>query len=170
MFSQECQSFLKKAKNNERLVDYLKDNCRNRAFFDWAFVVIFYSALHYFNAFLSYKGKGIPSSHISNAAKDGRIALAHSIFYTNKNGIMDSVGSDFEQLFNWSCDSRYKYSVKGLLGNSEFEAALRMLEAIKLVTFNEIGFRPKKRKGETIGFIKLSDSYRNSLKNIRGLE
>jgi hypothetical protein len=161
MVTEECKRYLIKGKHNERLARMLKKEHRKEAFFDWIFVALFYSSLHYFNAFLVYKGLKIPTSHRDNE-NDGRITLAKNKFCTQKNDYTDAVGDFFEQLFNWSCDSRYKLSSIYLLGDKEIETAFNLLDAIKLTTFNEIGVYPK-LKGKKISIETASKGYLGNL-------
>lgn len=143
MISKTCENHLRQAWKNERLVLFLRNNCSSKKFYHWIFVVIFYSALHFFHAFLENRGDSIPDKHKSKNDNDlGGIDIAKNKFVTMKNNIMQGVGADYEQLFNWSCTARYNPTASQLLGNKELEVALENLERIKVVAFNEIEHRP----------------------------
>lgn len=138
-----CENHLKQAWKNEKLVLFLSGNCSNQKFYNWIFVVIFYSALHYFHAFLANKGYDIPDKHKSkNDLDQGGIDIAKDKFVTMKNNIIQSVGVDYEQLFNWSCTVRYNPLAYQMLSSREINIALENLEKIKMVAVNEIEYRP----------------------------
>lgn len=144
----EVEKYLKQALVNEELVLILKQTCsKRRVHYKWMFVVLFYSALHYFNAFLSNKGEAIPKKH---EGADGGIQKAMDTFITNKNGIMDSAGSDYKQLFQWGYNVRYMPDRAELIKESDLEIAASCLNGVKLVTFNELGIIPKVSKSGKI--------------------
>jgi len=157
MISETCRNYLKQAWKNEGLVLFIDNNCATKKFFNWIFVVIFYTALHYFYAFLESKGEKIPTSHKSKNKYDlGGLDLAKNKFITTKNNIVDSVGVDYEQLFKWSWIARYDPRMSAILGKRELDAAKNILERIKVVSINEIGYRPIPKDGK---IKELSDDY-----------
>ena len=163
MISANCEKFLRQALRNEEFVCFLSKNCKKKEFFNWVFVVIYYCALHYFNALLDNKGIKLPQSHKTYDNHDGDVDLAGIHLYTNKNNIIDSVADDYKNLFQWSQDVRYRSEV---LGESELKIAINVLMGIKLITFNEIGYRPEREKN-VIQLIKSDEMYLNSLNNKR---
>lgn len=157
----DTEKYLKQARINEELVLFLARECESKIFFKWIFVSIFYSALHYFHAFLSNRGDAIPDHHVGEL---GGNDIATDKFYTTKNGISDSVGGDYNQLFQWGFDVRYKPERASLLGKENLDAALNSLERIKLVTFNDVGFMPKKsRSGRSVMIQPADSDYVNRL-------
>lgn len=137
------EKHLRQARENEGLVFFLCNECAKKYFFNWIFVVIYYTALHYFNAFLASKGKRIPNTHRDKSSYElGSINMAKEIFFTNKNCISHGVGDDLGQLLKWSYDVRYDPDKSKLLGNEEIKVALNHLRGIKVVAFNEIEYMP----------------------------
>lgn len=151
------EKYLKQARTNEELVLFFDKNCKDERFYKWAFVALFYSALHYFYAFLLNKGVSLPDNH---TGKDGGNEKADNYLFTIKNGIQDSAGADYVQLFNWGCDVRYKPERAELLEEKHLEEAKKCLEGVKLVAFNEIGFRPKPSKsGKSIVVLEVKQKF-----------
>ncbi len=139
MSRKRYEDYLKQALINEELVFFLCKNCHSKNFFKWVFVIIYYTALHYFCAFLVNKGDGIPKTHISkNDYDEGDIDLAKRKFYTVKNEISHSAGVDYEQLFFWSQDVRYNPDKLQLTSIDELETAIKYLKGIKIIMINEI--------------------------------
>ncbi len=137
------QDYLKQAFINERLVLFLNKYPR-RSFLNWIFVATYYAAIHYLNAFLKYKNYDIPKKHTGKSMYEfGSVESAKKHLSTNKNKIIDAAGTDFEQLFHWSCDIRYKPRRYQLLGKKEIKNALVHLKAVRLVVFNELEIKPK---------------------------
>lgn len=159
------EKYLKQARTNEELVLFFDKNCKDERFYKWAFVALFYSALHYFYAFLSNKGDALPDNH---AGKYGGNEIANSSLFTVKNGIQDSAGADYLQLFKWGYDVRYKPERAELLEEKHLEEARKCLEGVKLVAFNEIGFRPKPSKsGKNIVVSEAKQKFLEELHNKR---
>lgn len=152
----ETEKHLKQARINEELVLFLKNNCNSKKFFNWIFVASFYSALHYFCAFLSNRGDTIPDSHVG---KNGGNDLARDKFFTTKNEITEAVGEDYKQLYQWGYDVRYKPERAKNLGKENLKSALNYLEKVKFVTFNDTGFMPKKTKSKNIVVIEAKEDY-----------
>jgi len=156
----KCKQYLKQACINEELVLFLNKNCSSKRFFNWIFVVMFYAALHYFYAFLVFKGLSIPHSHKSKNDFDlGALDLAKDKFYTNKNGVIDSAGVDYQQLFQWSWDVRYNPNKIRMPSKKEVKEARRMLERIQVVVFNEIGFKPVFNKNKEVVLKKVKNKF-----------
>lgn len=148
MLDKKCSEYLIQARKNEELVFLIKNSfSKNKTFeniINWAFTILFYSAFHYFCAFLSNRGNKIPNYHTSkNNVDQGMNELATSIFGTQKNEIIHFVGDDYNRLFQWSYEARYIPSRANLLSIEELKKAEILLKSIKLVTFNEIGYFPK---------------------------
>lgn len=142
------EKYLKQARINEELVSFFDRSCKDKLFYKWAFVALYYSALHYFYAFLSNKNKNLPDNH---KGANGGNEMAERMFFTIKDGIQDSAGADYNQLFKWGYDVRYKPERADVLEEEHLELAKKCLDGVKLVTFNEIGLMPKKHKsGEKI--------------------
>lgn len=164
----EVEKYLKQALVNEELVFILGQTCsKKRIHYKWMFVVLFYSALHYFNAFLSSKGESIPKKH---EGTDGGIQKAMDKFITNKNGITDSAGSDYKQLFQWGYNVRYMPERAELIKESDLGIAISCLDGVKLVTFNELEIIPKVSKsGKTLNIDKNCTDYLKDLYDKRKL-
>ena len=151
------EKYLKQARTNEELVLFFDKNCKDKRFYRWAFVALFYSALHYFYALLRNKGEPLPDNH---TGKSGGNEKADSLLYTVKNGIQDSAAADYLQLFQWGFDVRYKPERAELLEEKHLEEAKKCLEGVKLVAFNETGFRPKSSKsGKSISIIETKQKF-----------
>lgn len=134
----EVEKYLKQALVNEELVLLLGKICSKKkplSPYKWMFVVIFYSALHYFNAFLSGRGEPIPKKH---DGKDGRIEKAKSMFFTDKDGIKDYAGGDFANLFQWGRDVRYNPEKAAIIKEADLVIAQSCLDGVRLVTFNDL--------------------------------
>lgn len=159
------EKYLKQARENEELVLFFEKNCKGKRFFKWAFVALFYSALHYFYAFLSNKGEKLPENH---TGKDGGNEKAQNSLFTNSNGIQDGAGGDYVQLFQWGYDVRYKPERAEALEESHLKLAKKCLEGIKLVSFNEIGFMPKvSTTGKSIVVLDVKQKFLQDLYNKR---
>lgn len=156
-----CKSYLKQAKINEDLANYIKSNCPDKIYLKWVFVIVFYSALHYFHAFLIQKQKPLPVRHTKKNDYDiGAVELAINEFYSEIDGRAHSAGADYEQLFKWSLDIRYHPDRWDLIGTEELDIAFGYLEGIKFVTFNETGNRPKwKKQSKDYFFESVKPSY-----------
>lgn len=155
------EKYLRQARENEGLVFFLFDKCAKECFFNWIFIAIYYTALHYLNAFLASKGKRIPDTHKDKSEYElGSITVAKREFATYKNDISHGVGDDFGQLLKWSYDVRYDPDKSKLLGNEEIKVALNHLKGVKVVAFNEIGYMPDwDSKREKILIKRVSKSY-----------
>ncbi|MBU2220043.1 hypothetical protein KJ665_02770 [Patescibacteria group bacterium] len=140
MISSECQGYLKQAYRNEGLVLFLEKKSPSYCC-DWITVVIFYTVLHYFFALLRGKGLPLPKSHKGNYLDEGGLELAQKYFYTTKNDIQDSLAHEYAQLFEWSCDIRYKPKSASFTGKQLIKPALQILERAKLIVFNELGYK-----------------------------
>ncbi len=141
MFSLDCQQYLRQAGKNYELSNYLIKYCANKCFYNWVFIALYHSAMHYFYTLLSYRGDPVPTIHLSRNLYDlGDVELARDKFYTHKNDISESVGDDYAQLFTWCNDVRYRPARARVLGNSELKIALSILQRIKLIIANEIGY------------------------------
>lgn len=142
MSKKPYEKYLKQALINEELVFFLCKNCRSRRFLKWAFVAIYYAALHYFCVFLIDRGDEIPEMHISkDSYGKGDVDLAKNKFYTVKNKIAHSAAADYEQLYIWSCDVRYKPDKFQLISIDELETAIKYLKGIKIILVNEIEYK-----------------------------
>lgn len=161
----DVEKYLKQARINEELVLFFEKSCKGRRFFKWAFVVLFYSALHYFYAFLSNKGEKIPENH---TGKDGGNEKAQNSLFTNSKGIQDGAGGDYIQLFQWGYDVRYKPERAEVLEEKHLEFAKNCLEGVKLVAFNEIGFMPKaSNSGKSVVISEVKQEFLQRLYNKR---
>lgn len=156
------QKYLKQACSNEQLFLYLRTECGDKLFLNWAFVAIFYSALHLFYAFLENRGDKIPRSHIG---LDGAVEMAQNKFFTNQDGKMDTAGWEYGQLFQWSWDVRYDPENTEMLKKESLNVAAKHLNKVKFVTFSEIGYRASKtNSGKNIFIKEVSADY---LENLR---
>ena len=117
---------------------------------DWITVVIFYAVMHYFFALLLGKGLLLPKSHKGNYLDEGGLELAKKYFYTTKNDIQDSLAHEYAQLFEWSCDIRYKPKSASFTGKHLIRPALQILERAKLIVFNELGCGIKYKTGKYV--------------------
>ena len=150
MLDYECEKHLKQACINERLVYFLYTDCRDKIFYKWLFVVAYYSALHYFSAFLKYTEHSVPMRHKSFLEGEGLVDLAKRIFDTKfDDRKFDFAGDDYEQLFKWSNIVRY-YPERESELDKQAKAVLSFLDRIKLVTFNETKHIPKIKKGKIL--------------------
>ena len=147
MISSECQDYLKQAFRNEGLVLFLEKKSPPYCC-DWIAVIIFYAVLHYFFALLINKGLLLPKSHKGNYMEEGCLELAEKHFYTIKNDIQDSLAHEYIQLFEWSCDIRYKPKLASFTGKKLIKPALQILERAKLIVFNELGYGIKYKTGK----------------------
>lgn len=141
--------YLKHAARNESTCLFIDKNAPKGHYFRWGFVVAYYTALSYFNAFLLKRGHSLPVSHKQYGSQQGDVDLAIDKFCLLANGEINSVGSQYEQLYQWSCDVRYNPKNSLLLNKSELQIALEYLEEIKKVTKGEIGYIFK-QKGKDI--------------------
>lgn len=136
--------YLRQAARNEELVLFLNNKVPNGHFFRWIFVIAYYTALNYFNAFLLKKGESLPTIHKSHGFVIGEVELAQNKFYIIKNGMVDSVGQQYTQLFQWGCDVRYNPTDCLLLQKNSVTVALQYLKEIRNLTALEIGYKYKK--------------------------
>lgn len=58
----KVKNHIDKAKHNERFVSVVESEFKSD-FIDWCITALFYSALHYLSAFISYTGTSVPSDH-----------------------------------------------------------------------------------------------------------
>ena len=165
----DYKEYMIQARINEELVLFLNKNCNEKSFFNWIFVVLYYSAYHYFCSLLSYKGDKIPISHKSRGnsyIERGDVDLALDKLVTTKNNRTDAAGTEYEQLYQWSCDIRYNPKRTSLFIENNLNVALKHLEGIKFVVFNEIGLRAIKER-KKIKIVKIKDVYLDDLFEMR---
>jgi hypothetical protein len=144
----DVDDFLKQAARNEELVLVLENKFPKGHFFRWIFVIAYYTAVNYFNAFLLKKGDKIPTTHKSYGYNIGDVELAENRFCITEEGKMDSVGQQYRQLFQWSWDVRYSPKSCLLLQKNNLAVALEYITQIRELTTKEIGYYYKKnRKG-----------------------
>jgi len=163
VINKDCKDYLIQAYIIERLVFVFKDKLKSKIFYNWILVLIFYTAHHYFYAFLCNKGEELPKSHKSYNydIEKGGVAVAINKFYTKleiKDKEYESAGEDYSALFNWSCFVRYNQF--GCIANKvkEINLALNYLDRVKLVTFNDIGYNPE-RSGNFVIIKKVTENY-----------
>lgn len=160
--AKKIHEHLAQAYINEQLAKHLYIDCKTRFYDKWVFVAIFYSALHYFGAFLESHGEHLPSFHKSNFYATGCIDLAKDKFSTSRNSIIDEAGTDYKQLFQWSHNVRYSPSLAQKLSPQMVDIAFSSLERVKLVTFSETGIRAKKVK-KRVKVVNVNQSYIDDL-------
>jgi hypothetical protein len=96
-----AQEYLDQAAHNAGLAAYLRTNKTD--YLDWAATCLFYSAVHYVNAFLAYSGKSIPRRHTSSdPANPGRTNIVQ------QDSVLRSVYHDYRHLDDESRDARYE--------------------------------------------------------------
>ncbi|MBP6889612.1 MAG: hypothetical protein KBC19_03430 [Candidatus Moranbacteria bacterium] len=170
-----CNEFFCQAFHNERLVSLITNSSKGKGYFYWAFVCLYYAAIHYFNAFLIYKNIDPPNKH-EDYTKDGvkhlgRLSLAKNELRTWKNDIGHVAGGDMRYLYNLSRKARYEPSQAILLNMAQLEVAKRKLDGIKYIVFNEVGFEPKpdgnmKAKVVAINLLSLKQRHENWKKTL----
>ena len=168
MLSIESKQFLEQARRNEGLALHLYNNCSKKYFYNWIFVATFYSAFHYLCSFLSYKGYDIPDSHKYESEDfPGMNKVAREKFVTSFSGEFDSAGADYEQLFDWGYIARYEpLKSKKIFGINTAKTALVLLEAVKLITFNEVGHRAITKNNRFI-IVPVNEQYISNLRHSR---
>ncbi|MEA3421361.1 MAG: hypothetical protein U9Q97_06770 [Acidobacteriota bacterium] len=87
------EKHIKQAEKNERFFNDF--DLKNTQFLDWAITALFYSALHYVDAYLA-----IRSQHPSNHKKRG--------WWLNREQNLRHIYYDYAELKNRSEDARYK--------------------------------------------------------------
>jgi hypothetical protein len=105
---------LKRAQENEKLATALK-KLRSPSGIDWAITVLFYSALHYIDAFLAGKN-------------------CHPLTHDNRNdeieanGCLSEISNDYRRLEDMSREARYNVAEYPA---EKFEIAKRRFDRIK---------------------------------------
>ena len=87
----DWQQYLRKAERNERLADELAS--LPQRYPEWEIIILFYSALHYANAFLATRGQSAD-------------------YHRERYDLLDSqtsLGKDYDTLFQRSMNARYDY-------------------------------------------------------------
>ena len=87
----DWQQYLRKAERNERLADELAS--LPQRYPEWEITTLFYSALHYVNAFLATQGQS-------------------TNYHRERYDLLDSqttLGKDYDTLFQRSMNARYDY-------------------------------------------------------------
>jgi hypothetical protein len=80
--STEVQHKLK-AKHNERLLNKLRSKDTRLEFIDWSFVILYYSALHFGDAYLARRGTISIKNHSERIKKYGK-ELTRDVFVSYK--------------------------------------------------------------------------------------
>ncbi|MGW8184989.1 MAG: hypothetical protein ACWGHO_02665 [Candidatus Moraniibacteriota bacterium] len=140
--------YLKHAARNEGTCLFIDKKAPNGYYFRWGFVVAYYTALSYFNAFLLKKEYSLPTRHKQYGFQQGDVEMAIDRFCLFKEDQITSVGTQYEQLYQWSCDVRYSPKNSLLLNKSDFCTALEYLNEIKKVTKSEVGYVFKQAGGK----------------------
>jgi hypothetical protein len=144
----DFRSYLIQAGRNEKLADHLYQDCKRKCFYLWVMIAIYHSAMQYFFAFLASRGEKIPQSHkTKNNYELGDVDLAKEKFCTNKDDVSESVVDDYETIFQWSNNVRYRPKISKLIKESEVKSALLILERVKLIVANETGYLPVVDRG-----------------------
>jgi hypothetical protein len=94
------EQYLSQAAANADLATFLRDNRPNDL--DWAVTCLFYSAVHYVNAYLCKTGQGIPRRHRGDQNSMGR----SNIVQQDPN--LKIIYSDYRALDDDSRDARYE--------------------------------------------------------------
>jgi len=152
------KKYLKQALVNESLFVYFaklhKESINQQPYINWLFVAAYYSALHYFYAFIICKGKceaELPRSHMSCKDSLGDLEMAKWSFCSvDSHGKADAVGEYYVQLYDWSYDVRYVPHKYDRLGEAEIRITLLALKRIKCVVQNESGYIFKLAGGEIV--------------------
>ena len=175
--NEEVEKHLIQVRINEELVSLLK-TYKLRCYYKWIFVSVYHAALHYFYAFLVYHGKTPPKRHLSknkysvSDSELGDVELAKNCYFTQKNKIDDGIGSEYGQLYGWSCDVRYRPKKSKLLSGRELDTAFLILDRCKLITFNDVGYytdicKWPAIKTKTIGKNQIRALYDRNLKRLK---
>jgi len=155
------EKHLEQALANENLAQHINCSCKGACFFNWFYVALFYSAMHYFGAFLESRGQHLPRVH---AGDEGALSLAKDkfVYIDNKEGKSMSAGEDYSALFDWRHDACYKFGTKFFPKDSK--VGIDALERIKFVVFSQTKMKIKLSKKKNFIVEKLTN---NELKLMR---
>jgi hypothetical protein len=151
-FTVSIDDCLIRAHQDEAFIQHLTQNISTKPYYNWILVVLYYTAMHYFNAFLlsKYPGQKLPSSHYTHRdyktgiEQPGDIKEAEEKFCIT-NGEAVAVGIEYGQLFNWSHDVRYTARYNYPIDTRIILEAQQFLNRIKWVTFKTVGKYVKKK-------------------------
>jgi len=142
----QTKNYLKRAFLNEKFFESIDWDNKHKQHISWSTTVLFYSALHYFNAFICEKVKpnSIPNSHNTRKIKkkeieiEGRTPMAVRILKVDlpQKGIHEA-GTAYKSLFQTSQSSRYGMSAD-FLSEKDFKLAKKNYDKIKNIVLYEL--------------------------------
>lgn len=138
------EDHLKQALMNEELVSLIEKGCskNDRNKYNWVFVLIYYSAMHYLHAIIVKKG-GIPPTDHTGPNGDVVASIKHFVTKSEHLKYPDtSLGSAYETIFQYGSEARYNPKRSLILNDNELKEAKQILNEAKFIAINETGYEP----------------------------
>ncbi len=92
--------YLEQAEHNAEFAQYIRD--KRSACMDWSATCLFYSAVHYVNAYLKKSGTPIPRRHRGDSGGPGRTNIVQS------DPQLSAIYPEYRHLDDESRDARYE--------------------------------------------------------------
>jgi len=114
--------YIQQAAHNAALASFLRTN--KPEYLDWAVTCLFYSAVHYVNAYLAHSKTPIPRRHrAGDSGQPGRLNIVQ------QDGTLKAIYKNYRHLDDESRDARYELRLPKVSDYDSF--LLRQLKAIQ---------------------------------------